>query len=133
MFLELAIHAQVAAIACFVIALSRHHSVQASLITVVRDVVVLEVSLFLGLGAAVARLDFVAFGSLALTLEVNVAANECEELETVSEPLEPRGVVLEHLDDVGVLLFLDLFAVFLSLHHNRLGLDLDFALLHWSI
>lgn len=133
MLLELSILTQVPTIACIVIALCGHHTVQASLSAIVRYVVVLEISFLIGFWSTVAWLDFVTFGSLTLTLEVNVFPDEGEELETFPEPFETSGIVFEHLDDIGVFYFFDFLAVILSLGDDGWGLDLDFAFLHESI
>lgn len=85
MFLELSVLAHLATITRFIITLSRHHSVQTSLATIVWDIVELVKSFVFRFGPAITRLNFITFGGFPLPFKVNIFFNESEEFETVSE------------------------------------------------
>lgn len=133
MLLELPVLAQLAAITGVVITFSGHHSIETALSTIVGDVVVLEVVVVFGLGLAVAGFDFVAFGDFPLAFEVDVFFDECEELETFPQILEPGGVIFEHGDDIVLGVLLVPFRLLLTFRHNRLRLHLYFSLLHLTL
>ena len=63
---------KISTITCFIITFCGHHSIEASLSTIVGYVVVLEIGLLLGFWTTVTRLDLVALWNLSLTLKVNV-------------------------------------------------------------
>lgn len=93
MFLELPILTKIPTITCFIIALSRHHSVETSLTTVIGDVGMLEASLLLSLWAAKTWLHLIIFWCLALSVHINIFPYKSEELQTLSKILEPLWMV----------------------------------------
>ena len=62
MFLELSVQAVVSRVASFIVTLSRHHAIEATLATVVRNVIVLDSVVIQRAWNAQTRLYFIVFG-----------------------------------------------------------------------
>lgn len=84
MFLKFAIRAQIGTVACFVIALRGHHSIQTSFLAIVADVRMLRDSLVINFRSAIARLHLIIFRNFSFAVQIDIFLDQSEELKRLS-------------------------------------------------
>jgi len=102
MLLKLTVFAILFTIACFIVTLSRYHSVQASLPAVVRHVsMLIEGGFFLETRFAEARLHFIIFRDLSFSVQIYIFFDRGEVLQAISQIIESDLIILEHSDHLN--------------------------------
>lgn len=103
MFLKFPVGAKFCAVAGVFIAFSGHHSIEASITAVIRNVVILNAGVFLASRPAEARFHLVVFGHFPFAIQVDIFLEWCEIFETVPEVVEPELVVFDESDHLAII------------------------------